>query len=560
MKPLTVVVISILALAGLLAAVYGAGVGAASVAAVGALSCITGVAVLARGAAGGAPADAPPRAASGALPVSVDPQHVSETLHRRVQAVAQVNAVHLWSLDDGGKRLSQIGAVGVRRPGTEPVVMGDGVLGRVASGEGPLLEQLERQSEGGAPQTVWRYARPVGHGAVIGVAAADIVGQQPVATSLAAAFDELGPFLEATVSLVRAQGQAAVARDLIEASQVIAGTLDPDVIVRTLLVRSLALAGAQSGSVMLKRSDGDFEIVVARGLPDGVEEHTRVRPGDGIAGWVAATGRPLVVEDLQNTGERGRRHGVRSAVSLPIADDDGVIGVLNVGSSAYGAAASESQTASLETLSRIAAIALRNASAQAATHDLSLETLKALALAMETKDPYSRGTTERIVELAEQLGSAMGLSEPEQEALQVAALLHDIGMSAAGDVCAVVDRPLSTVEQSLLKTHPVIAADVLRQAPALRDSVPIVYHHHESYDGTGYVTGLKADAIPLGARVLAVADSFVAMTSSRPYRPAMTAEEALAEMSRLAGTQYDPEVVRALTEILGGQRRHSQNT
>lgn len=559
MKPLAVVLISIIALAGLLTAVFGAGAGAGSLAAIGALVCIAGVAVLARGSVGGARSQMPPRPSSAAPPESIEPLCVCEALRVRLQVIAPVNAVHLWGLDEGDKRLSQIAAVGTRRPAAEPVVVGDGVVGRVAAGEGPLLERIEFQSAGGAPQTVWRYARPVGHGAVIGVAAADIVGQQPSATTLSTAFDDLIPFLEAAVSLVRAQRQAAVARDLIEASQVIAGTLDPDVIVRTLLVRSLALAGAQSGSVMLKRPDGDFEIVVSHGLPDGIEGHTRVRPGDGIAGWVAATGRPLVVEDLQNAGERGRRHGVRSAVSLPISDEDEVIGVLNVGSSAYGAGASESQTASLETLCRIAAIALRNASAQAATHDLSLETLKALALAMETKDPYSRGTTERIVELAEKLGSAMGLSETERDALTIAALLHDIGMSAAGDLCAVVDRPLSTVEQGLLKTHPVIAADILRRVPALRDCVPIVYHHHESYDGSGYVTGLKADAIPLGARVLAVADSFVAMTSSRPYRPAMTAEEALAEMSRLAGTQYDPEVVRALTEILGGQSQHSRD-
>lgn len=559
MKPITAVSISIVALAGLLAAVFGAGAGASSVTALGALACISGVAVLARDLI--ARREVPyahARRAAGELPESVEPQRVCEALHRRVEAVAQVNAVHLWMLDEGGKRLSQAAAAGSRRPSAEPVVVGDGVVGRAAAGE-VLVERIELQSGGGATHTVWRYAQPVGTGAVIGVVAADVVGQHPTLATLAAAFGELRPFLEAAVSLVRAQRQAAVARDLIEASQVIAGTLDPDAIVRTLLVRSLALAGAQSGSVMLKRPDGDFEIAVARGLPAGVEEHTRVRPGDGIAGWVAATGKPLVVEDLQGAGERGRRHGVRSAVSLPIADDDGVIGVLNVGSSAYGAGSSESQTASLEALCRITAIALRNASAQAATHDLSLETLKALALAMETKDPYSRGTTERIVELAEQLGSAMGLSESEQEALQVAALLHDIGMSAAGDVCTVVDRPLSTVERSLLKTHPVIAADVLRQAPALRESVPIVYHHHESYDGTGYVTGLKADAIPLGARVLAVADSYVAMTSSRPYRPAMTTEEALAEMSRLSGTQYDPEVVRALTEIISGHRHQSRD-
>jgi HD-GYP domain-containing protein (c-di-GMP phosphodiesterase class II) len=97
--------------------------------------------------------------------------------------------------------------------------------------------------------------------------------------------------------------------------------------------------------------------------------------------------------------------------------------------------------------------------------------------------------------------------------------------------------------------HPVIAAEILEQAPALREVAPIVYHHHEHYDGAGYVNGLSGAEIPLGARILAVADAYVAMTSMRPYRQAMSHEAAVAELRANAGTQFDPHVVEALVDV-----------
>jgi HD-GYP domain-containing protein (c-di-GMP phosphodiesterase class II) len=129
-------------------------------------------------------------------------------------------------------------------------------------------------------------------------------------------------------------------------------------------------------------------------------------------------------------------------------------------------------------------------------------------------------------------------------------MLHDIGMSAAGEVVAVSDRRLSTVEWGMLKMHPVIAAEILAQAPALREAVPIVYHHHEHYDGGGYVGGLAGEAIPIGARILAVADAFVAMTSERPYRGAKTQAAAIAELVAESGAQFDPYVVQTLGDML----------
>jgi HD-GYP domain-containing protein (c-di-GMP phosphodiesterase class II) len=107
------------------------------------------------------------------------------------------------------------------------------------------------------------------------------------------------------------------------------------------------------------------------------------------------------------------------------------------------------------------------------------------------------------------------------------------------------------VERGLIKMHPSVAAEILEQAPALRDVVPIVYHHHERYDGSGYVDGVAGESIPIGSRVLAVADAYVAMTSDRPYRSAKTHSEAVAELQEHAGTQFDPGVVEAFMDLQG---------
>ena len=191
-----------------------------------------------------------------------------------------------------------------------------------------------------------------------------------------------------------------------------------------------------------------------------------------------------------------------SAASVPIADDDGVLGVLNVGSRSFHARFSRSHVRAVETVGRSAALALRNARAAQSSQDLFFDSLKALALALETRDPYSNGGTTRVVCLAVALGERLDLSDDDAQALKLASLLHDIGMSAAGEAVAGVSRPLTTVEWGMLKMHPRIATEVLAKAPALQAIIPIVFHHHEHFDGTGYLGGVSGDEIPLGARIL----------------------------------------------------------
>jgi putative methionine-R-sulfoxide reductase with GAF domain len=414
-----------------------------------------------------------------------------------------------------------------------------------------------RQSDG--ERTVWRFAVPLSAGDARGVAAVDLAcPTDPDRFALGVATAPLMASLVGCLAVHAARVEGRTASGLVEVARELSRLLDPTDVVATALRRAMSLADAATGSIMLlDEESGKLVIADSVGLPGNVVARTALSEGEGIAGWVLSNGQPLLVEDLGGRPAGGRRHGVRSAASVPIGDDDGVLGVINVGSRGFPARFTESHLASLETLGKQTAVALRNARAVSASRELYFDTLRALAVALETKDPYARGATERVLDTALGVADVLVLGESERETLRVAALLHDIGMAVAGDSLALRHQPLSTVEQGLMKLHPQIAAEILDEMPALRDVVPVVYHHHEWYDGGGYLGGIAAEEIPLGARILAVADAYVALTSERPYRCAMERTSALAEIREKAGTQFDPAAVDALAEWLGMTRERS---
>ncbi len=171
------------------------------------------------------------------------------------------------------------------------------------------------------------------------------------------------------VALHVAREEARTAETLLAVAKDLGRLLDPTEVVNVALDHAMRLSGAQTGSVLLLESDGALRIAVARGLPDDIVQSTRVGEGDGIAGWVLASGQPLVVEDMSGS-PRSRRHGVRSAVSVPIADDEGILGVLNVGSRRYHARFSKAHLEALEALGtdhRALACATRARRARAAS-------------------------------------------------------------------------------------------------------------------------------------------------------------------------------------------------
>lgn len=480
---------------------------------------------------------------------SADPYETTRALSRAAAQFGDVLCTHIWIHDATTRTYRQIAWHGVARSVSDPVPeTREPFSTAVTSKRSVLLQATDRDSSVHAHS--WRFAIPVWADADHGVAVVDFAGRQPDNKELARLSVSYSARVGASISVHIARHEAACAAALLRAGSVLSSVVDPAVAADILLERAMSLTGAHTGSILL-RSEGEstLRIIASKGLPADIVRSTEVREGEGVAGWVLATGKPLTIEDLPTRGPQGRRHGVRSSLSVPIRDESEIIGVLSVGSRTFPGHTLGPVLDALQALAELGSVAMLRAKAFVSTRRMYFETVQALVMALETKDPFSHGSTDRVVDITTSLGRAMSLSEADAEALRIASLLHDIGMNAAGEVVAVSGRPLSTVEHTLLKMHPVIAADILRQAPTLEMVVPIVYHHHERYDGTGYMTGLSGDLIPLGARILAVADAYVAMTSDRPYRRALSAEDALHELQRHAGSQFDPAVVEAFSHM-----------
>lgn len=182
--------------------------------------------------------------------------------------------------------------------------------------------------------------------------------------------------------------------------------------------------------------------------------------------------------------------------------------------------------------------------------DSYFQTVLALSNAVEAKDTYTAGHAQRLAEMAVAVGREMDLGAAELEDLRYGAILHDIGKIGIPDSILLKPGPLTAEEWAVMRTHPVIGAQILAPVPRLAGAAEIVRSHHEQFDGNGYPDGLAGERILLTARILAVVDAYSAMLDKRPYRDPLPQAEALAELRRKAGTQFDPQVVEVFLSLL----------
>jgi HD-GYP domain-containing protein (c-di-GMP phosphodiesterase class II) len=186
----------------------------------------------------------------------------------------------------------------------------------------------------------------------------------------------------------------------------------------------------------------------------------------------------------------------------------------------------------------------------AETRAMFFGTVSALSQAIDAKDGFTRGHADRVSRIAGAIAREMGLSEKQIEGIELAGMLHDIGKIGVEDQILMKPARLDPHEQELMRRHPIYGAKILEPSESLRPLVPLVLHHHENFDGSGYPDGRKGEDIPLGSRIIIVADAYEAMTSDRIYRKAIGHDRAMDQLNRYKGIQFDPQVVRALGTLI----------
>ncbi|MHB2016606.1 MAG: HD domain-containing phosphohydrolase [Candidatus Xenobia bacterium] len=342
-------------------------------------------------------------------------------------------------------------------------------------------------------------------------------------------------------------------RAIVQVANDINSVLDRKMVLQSVLDQSIKLLRARHGSLMLLDQDTEeLYIEVAHGLSRDVVDSVRLKSGEGVAGKVLEEGRPrLMHKGVREAGSEGERREYSAAMSVPLSYKDKIIGVLNVSDKLSGENFKEEEMGLLMLFGNQAAVALENSRLHLELQDLFVSSITALANAIDARDPYTRGHSERVAKYAVRIGERLGLDGNDLDLLKYAALLHDVGKIHVRDEILHKPGKLTDEEFQKMKLHPVYGAEIIRPIKAFSKILPFIFYHHERYCALGgYPHGITGTQIPLEARVITVADSYDAMTSSRPYRKAMSVEQAVAELRRFSGTQFDPHVVDIFLQIL----------
>lgn len=353
------------------------------------------------------------------------------------------------------------------------------------------------------------------------------------------------------------QQRAAQLQNLVEISRALTASLEVDVVLHSIVEKAVELLHCQTGSLLLVDEDTK-ELVFKVALPPAGAQliDTRLPFGVGIVGAVARDGKPLIVNDAQADSrhysaiDASTALITQSLLCVPLISKERVIGVVEVLNKMDGTLFDEEDGESLAAFATQGAIALENARLYSDLKRTFAETVRLMTNAIEARDPYTAGHTERVTRLALGIARELGWPRERLEILEIGALVHDIGKIGVSDSILRKPARLTKEEYAKMKTHPLVGAAMLEGVSMLRPIQPYILYHQERYDGTGYPFGLKGKEIPEEGRLLAVVDTFDAMTSNRPYRKGLSEKAAIAEIVRHRGSQFDPDIVDALLRVL----------
>jgi putative methionine-R-sulfoxide reductase with GAF domain len=319
---------------------------------------------------------------------------------------------------------------------------------------------------------------------------------------------------------------------------------------------------ASASSILLFGNDQQLFFAAASGPVGKVLRHVKVNTQYSIAGQVARTGKPLIVNDVSRNPNFHRNideitgFTTKSLICVPLMTHSTTLGVIEVLNKLDGSDFNESDIQVVVSVANTAAMAIENTKLHQTILDAYKSTISTLAAVIDAKDPYTHGHSQRVMEFSLLAGSSLCLPAEELETLEYASILHDIGKIVID--AQILNKPdsLTPPEWRIIREHPAIGANLLKKIPFLERASKLVLYHHERYDGKGYPDGLRGEEIPLGARIIAVADTFDTMTTDRSYRPAFSIDHTISELQKCAGTQFCPVAVEAFVSSL---RTHAKN-
>lgn len=349
-------------------------------------------------------------------------------------------------------------------------------------------------------------------------------------------------------------------------SQTMAGIRDEQHLHEFVLESALKQVGASRGSLMLTTPDGrTLEVVASRGLPREADG-ARVSVEDSISGRVVQSQKPLLVANIRSheTEALSRRLPHASFVSVPLAGernytsfaaagkgDSQVLAVLNVCGKANGAAFSEADLKVLDIMAKHAAAAIENIRLVRLCESGHVATLRQLAELQERRETNGFGRASRVARIAQAIATRMGLPPADLAVIELGSALYDLGKISLD--AGLLNKPelLTDSEWEIVRQHPIVGYELARTAQFLpKAHLDIIRHHHERIDGSGYPDGLHGDRIPLLARIVSLADAYVAMSSKRPYRDPLPPPTIVEELSRLRGAQFDADASDALVHLI----------
>lgn len=340
---------------------------------------------------------------------------------------------------------------------------------------------------------------------------------------------------------------------LYEMSRALGSTLDLETLLDSVLDSAMRIFNVELGYVTLRdRESGQLAVRSLRGPSAARPDEAAVRAS--MSEWVVREGRPLIFNPPRAGEEPNGRvdsvSGALAALCVPLVSNDGTVGAITVGSRDPQHRFTSDDVRLLATIANHVTIAIGNIDLFSTLQDAYLATVRALAAAVDAKDPYTRGHSDRVAQYAVAIGESMALAPEQRTALEMAAYLHDIGKIGISEEILLKPGKLSDEEMGQMRHHPLIGANILKPIAFPWPIAPVVRHHHEHYDGRGYPAGLKGEEIPLLARVLTVADAYEAMVSDRPYRRGRSEEDAILELRRCSGTHFDPRIVDAFIRVI----------